>query len=254
VAISLSALLVFPMYFLRSFAYAGIAVVALACFGALIFLPALLAVIGRRIDRWTLFRRKPKEMGEGAWHRIATFVMRRPWPVAISVVAILLLLGSPFLGAEFGLPDDRVLPESASSRQVQDQIRGNFSSQEAAALSVVAVEAGPAGPVRDADVDRYAAELSDELKGQPSEAPGLLKQLQEGLGNVHDAHVLAVWLGNQAARAEARGQSDLATEARAQEAWFLQLTRDHHRELRDLQPVALVNRALDAMGQARPAA
>jgi len=160
VAISLSALLVFPMYFLRSFAYAGIAVVALACFGALIFLPALLAVIGRRIDRWTLFRRKPKEMGEGAWHRIATFVMRRPWPVAISVVAILLLLGSPFLGAEFGLPDDRVLPESASSRQVQDQIRANFSSQEAAALSVVAVEAGPAGPVRDADVDRYAAELS----------------------------------------------------------------------------------------------
>jgi RND superfamily putative drug exporter len=160
VAISLSALLVFPMYFLRSFAYAGIAVVALACFGALVFLPSLLAAIGPRVDRWTLLRRNPKEVGEGSWHRIATFVMRRPWPIAISVVAVLLLVGTPFLGADFGLPDDRVLPESASSRQVQDQIRANFTSQEAAALSVVAVDAGPAGPGREAAVDRYAAELS----------------------------------------------------------------------------------------------
>src|SRR5918996_1323137 len=160
VAISLSALLVFPMYFLRSFAYAGIAVVALACFGALVFLPSLLAAIGPRVDRWTLIRHRPKEVGQGSWHRIATFVMRRPWPIAISVVALLLLLGTPFLGARFGLPDDRVLPESASSRQVQDQIRANFSSQEAAAISVVAVDAGPAGPGRDAEVDRYAAALS----------------------------------------------------------------------------------------------
>jgi RND superfamily putative drug exporter len=160
VAISLSALLVFPMYFLRSFAYAGVAVVALACFGALVFLPSLLAVIGTRIDRLTLLRRRPKEAGTGMWHRIATFVMRRPWPIAISIVAFLLLLGTPFLGARFGLPDDRVLPESASSRQVQDQIRANFTSQEAAALSVVAVDAAPTEPALDAEIDGYAVELS----------------------------------------------------------------------------------------------
>jgi RND superfamily putative drug exporter len=160
VAISLSALLVFPMYFLRSFAYAGIAVVALACFGALVFLPSLLAAIGLRVDRWTLIHRRPKAIGDGAWHRIATFVMRRPWPIALAVVGVLLLLGTPFLGARFGLPDDRVLPESASSRQVQDQIRANFTSREASALSLVAVEAGTTGTARDADVDRYAAALS----------------------------------------------------------------------------------------------
>ncbi|MGH2636777.1 MAG: MMPL family transporter, partial [Actinomycetota bacterium] len=97
VAISLSALLVFPMFFLRSFAYAGIAVVALASVGALVFLPSLLAVIGPRIDRWRLFRRTPKEPGDGAWRRIATFVMRRPWPIAIAVVALLVVLGAPFL-------------------------------------------------------------------------------------------------------------------------------------------------------------
>src|ERR687891_2030702 len=160
VAISLAALLVFPMYFLRSFAYAGVAVVALASFGAVVFLPSLLAAIGPRVDRWTLIHRRPRAAGVGAWHRIATFVMRRPWPVAISVVAVLLLLGTPFLGAEFGLPDDRVLPQSASSRRVQDQIRASFSSEEASALSVVATEAGSDGARRDAQVDRYATALS----------------------------------------------------------------------------------------------
>ena len=86
--------------------------------------------------------------------------MRRPVPIALGVVAVLLVLGTPFLGARFGLPDDRVLPESATSRQVQDQIRRNFTSLEAAALSVLATEAGPASPDRDAALDRYAAALS----------------------------------------------------------------------------------------------
>jgi putative drug exporter of the RND superfamily len=131
VAASLAALLVFPQYFLKSFAYAGIAVVALSVVGALVFLPALLAALGPRIDKWMLWRRRPKEVGEGFWHRVAVFVMRRAVLIAVAVVALLLFLGAPFLGAEFGLPDDRVLPTSASSRKVQDDIRNNFSSREA---------------------------------------------------------------------------------------------------------------------------
>src|SRR5918992_549714 len=76
VAVSLLALLVFPLYFLRSFGYAGIAVVALAA------IPALLAVLGRRVDRFPLplLRRRAaaaREPGTGFWHRIATAVMRR---------------------------------------------------------------------------------------------------------------------------------------------------------------------------------
>ncbi|MGH2555084.1 MAG: MMPL family transporter, partial [Actinomycetota bacterium] len=160
VAISLAALLIFPLYFLRSFAYAGIAVVALALIGALVFLPALLATLGPRVDRLTLWRRRPKEVGEGMWHRIAIFVMRRPLPIAAGVIAVLLVLGTPFLGVHFGLPDDRVLPATASSRQVQQEIRTNFGSQEASALSVVAPDAGPAAAARDQDVDGYASALS----------------------------------------------------------------------------------------------
>ena len=162
VAVSLLALLVFPLYFLRSFGYAGIAVVALAAVGALVVLPALLAVLGRRVDRFRLpigRRATVREPGTGFWHRIATWVMRRPVPIALAVVAFLVLLGTPFLGVRFGLPDDRVLPPGAEGRQVADAIRGNFATDESSALSVVAPGTGdPRAHL--ADIDGYAAALS----------------------------------------------------------------------------------------------
>ena len=162
VAVSLLALLVFPLYFLRSFGYAGIAVVALAAVGALVVLPALLAVLGRRVDRFRLpigRRAAVRDPGTGFWHRIATWVMRRPVPIALAVVAFLVLLGTPFLGVRFGLPDDRVLPASAEGRQVADTIRDNFATDESSALSVVAPGIGdPRAHL--ADIDGYAAALS----------------------------------------------------------------------------------------------
>jgi RND superfamily putative drug exporter len=159
VAVSLAAMLVFPLSFLRSFAYAGVAVVALAAVGAVVVLPALLAVLGRRVDTWVLWHRPAKPEGTGFWHRVAMAVMRRPVVVSTVVVAVLLFLGAPFVRIAFGLPDDRVLPASASSRQVQDAIRTGFSSNEASALSVVATTAGDPA-TRTADIARYAAELS----------------------------------------------------------------------------------------------
>ncbi len=162
VAVALLALLVFPLYFLRSMGYAGIAVVALAASGALVVLPALLAVLGRRVDtlRLPLGRRRPAEPGQGGWHRIAAAVMRRrPLPIALAVVALLVTLGTPFLRVSFGLPDDRVLPASASSRQVADAVRTGFAGDSAGPLAVVATGIGSADR-RSADIDRYAASLS----------------------------------------------------------------------------------------------
>ncbi|MDQ3896680.1 MAG: MMPL family transporter, partial [Actinomycetota bacterium] len=159
VAVSLAAMMVFPLPFLRSFAYAGIAVVALAALGAVVVLPALLAVLGRRVDKWVLWHRPVKPEGTGFWHRVAVGVMRRPAPVAAAIILVLAVLGAPFLRIAFGLPDDRVLPASATSRQVQDAIRTGFSSNEAAALSVVAADA-PLTDGRAAQISRYAAELS----------------------------------------------------------------------------------------------
>jgi putative drug exporter of the RND superfamily len=159
VAASLCALLVFPLYFLRSFAYAGIPVVALAAAGAVVVLPAALATLGPRVDKWVLWHHQPKPVGEGGWHRVAMAVMRRPVAFGVGVVTILVVLGLPFLHVKFGLPDDRVLPTSATSRQVQDDIRHQFSSNESAPLEVVAPSA-PASPVRDAAVDQYSTQLS----------------------------------------------------------------------------------------------
>ena len=153
VAASLAALLVFPLYFLRSFAYAGIAVVAAAALGAIVVLPAVLAALGDNLERLRILRREPKLEGTGFWHTTATTVMRRPVIVALSVGALLVALGVPFAGVRFGLPDDRVLPTSASTRQAADVLRREFPSRDTAALSVVAPEAT-------GDLDSYAAALS----------------------------------------------------------------------------------------------
>ncbi|GAB3137867.1 MMPL family transporter [Microbispora hainanensis] len=150
VAASLSVLFAFPFPFLRSFAYAGIAVVVAAVAGATVALPAALALLGHRVARaapvWAARR--------GFWHGLALRVVRRPLAFGGAALAVVLLLGSPFLGIRFGLPDDRVLPSSAPVRQMYDQIRAGFSQEEADAVHVVAPEgsAAEAGP--------YAAALS----------------------------------------------------------------------------------------------
>ncbi|HEV2890936.1 MAG TPA: MMPL family transporter [Frankiaceae bacterium] len=158
VAASLGALLVFPLAFLRSFAYAGIAVVALAAVGAVLVLPALLALLGPRVDKLVLWRHKVTPVGEGMWHRVAVTVMRRPWPVALGVVALLVVLGLPFTGIRLGLPDDRVLPKDAPSREVSEILRRDYASREAQAASVVALGVRPAE--RKADIESYAKTLS----------------------------------------------------------------------------------------------
>src|ERR671919_2112110 len=159
-AAALCAMLIFPMAFLRSMAYAGIGVAMLAGLFAVVVLPAILVLLGRRVNALTLWRRSVTPPEEGFWHRVATVVMRRPIPIATVVVALLLVLGAPFLGLRLASPDDRVLPESADVRQVHDVIREEFSSEEAGALSVVAPDVPNAVPGLRNQVDDYAASLA----------------------------------------------------------------------------------------------
>jgi RND superfamily putative drug exporter len=159
VAASLCALLVFPLAFLRSFAYAGVAVAFLAGLFSVVVLPAILAALGTRVDKLTIFKRSVEAHDEGFWHRMALFVMRRPVIVATSAIAVLLFLGAPFLHLNLSLPDDRVLPESAPSRQVSDVLRAEFGSKEAGASSVVAEGIGDP-TTRATEIDAYAAALA----------------------------------------------------------------------------------------------
>ena len=158
VAVSLSALLIFPLYFLRSFAYAGIGVLLVAMVTSVVVLPAVLAVVGHRIDAWQVVRRSPAAVGEGAWHRIAVGVMRRPVAVATAGIIVLLAAGLPFLGVEFGVPDDRVLPADDDARRVADTLRDDFASADADAFAVVAVGLDDAGGAE--AVAEYAAAIS----------------------------------------------------------------------------------------------
>src|SRR5437763_850050 len=93
VALSLAALLVFPLFFLRSFGYAGIAVVVIAALGALLVLPALLSVLGPRIDKGQIFARKPADSTHGFWHTTALEVISRPLVAGRAVIAVLVVLG-----------------------------------------------------------------------------------------------------------------------------------------------------------------
>ena len=119
VAAALATLLVFPLYFLSSFGYAGVGVVVIAAVTALVITPAALAVIGHRIDKGKLpFAGTARGSESPFWGRLATTVFRRPLLTAVPVLGVLLLAAAPLLGITFALPDESVLPTSSASRQV----------------------------------------------------------------------------------------------------------------------------------------
>jgi RND superfamily putative drug exporter len=179
VALSMIAMVLFPMYFLKSFAYAGIAVVGLAALAAIVIAPAAIVLLGDRLDAFDVrrFARRilgrpepgPKAVNQTFWYRMTKRVMRRSIPIGITLVAVLLLLGAPFLGIKWGFPDDRVLPQSASARQVGDDLRTDFAADSATAVTVVIPDATGLTP---ADLDRYAGALSAVRDVTSVSAPG----------------------------------------------------------------------------------
>jgi putative drug exporter of the RND superfamily len=164
VMISLLALLIFPFAYVRSFAYAGVAVVGLAAVAAVVVLPAVLAVLGPRVEQGRLFKRRVTSDDDGGfWQRQAERVMRHPWPYLLGVTGVLLVLAVPFLHIQLGQIDDRVVPpDVASSRAAVDQIRANFSSRENAALRLYLPGVDPTTDV--AAIDEFAKKLR-ELPG-----------------------------------------------------------------------------------------
>ncbi len=179
VALSMVAMVLFPMYFLKSFAYAGIAVVSFAAVAAIVVAPAAIVLLGDRLDALDtrrLFRRllgRPeparKPVEQMFWYRSTKFVMRRSIPIAIAIVTLLLLLGAPFLGIKWGFPDDRVLPQSASAREVGDDLRDDFAVDSATNVTVVLPDAAGVAP---AELDDYAAALSKVVDVSSVSAPG----------------------------------------------------------------------------------
>src|SRR4029077_6021450 len=114
-------------------------VALVACGVSLIVLPAVLKLLGPRVNAlaprsW----QRPLEVGDGFWYRLSHFVIRRPLPVAIAGAALLLLLGLPFAGIKFTSVDASVLPTSTSSRQVADILSKDFPDSSKSTVYVIA--------------------------------------------------------------------------------------------------------------------
>ena len=173
VAIGLSGMLFFEGTFLSSLGLAGAIVVAVAVLYAMTFLPALLAILGPRVNAWGIPRIGPfggpsgQDSTEiGFWHRLATAVMRRPLLVLIPTVAFVLIAGSPFLQFRLANADTTTLPPQAEARRGYDALVADFPGQEQSTISVVAFF--PGGDPQSAEHSAYVRLISDVYSRLPN--------------------------------------------------------------------------------------
>ncbi|MET0340467.1 MAG: MMPL family transporter, partial [Polyangiales bacterium] len=125
VAVSLLAMTAFRLMLLRSVAIAGSLVVLMSLLGTLVFLPALLAALGPRIEWLRIGRKKGAHEVSRFWHRVATAVMKAPGTVTIAVTAFLVVLGLPFLHIKPSVSGASVLPEEAEARLVAELLESD---------------------------------------------------------------------------------------------------------------------------------
>jgi uncharacterized membrane protein YdfJ with MMPL/SSD domain len=164
IAAAVASLAIFPQRFLYSMGIAGALVALLAASLALVVLPALLTVLGPRVNAlapaWLAraAERDTRPDEHGAWYRLSRFVMRRPAPIAIATVTLLIALGIPFAGITFTQADASVLPASASARQVNDILYREFPPNRTSPINVVL--GAPAG-------SRQAGALAARIRTLP---------------------------------------------------------------------------------------
>lgn len=156
VAVSLSGLLLFDQNFLVSMGYGGIATVFVCMLGALTVLPALLAVLGPRVNALPVRRRRrgAESRFDGWWERVARSVMRRPVIYVVATVALLLALGAPFLRINWGGVDAKVLPDGTEARVVSETLETGFARN-----STSPIEAVVTGTSDQAAIQAYGARL-----------------------------------------------------------------------------------------------
>jgi putative drug exporter of the RND superfamily len=144
VLLGLLGLVLFEFMILRSVGIAGAVVVALAVAAALTLLPALLATVGTQLDALRVRRITARRQSDGAWARLARRVMRRPVAVLVPTLAVLLLLGAPFLHVRFNAPDATILPATVPSRASFDLLVDAFGEGAFVPLQIAIRTPGPA--------------------------------------------------------------------------------------------------------------
>jgi trehalose monomycolate/heme transporter len=168
VAIVLASLMLFPETILRSIGYGGVATVLVDMIAALTVLPALLAVLGPKVNSLRIRRsvQRPPAAASGGWHRLAHGVMRRPVLYAVPIVLLLLGLGSPFLHVVWGGVDATALPASAAPRIVTQALNADFPGNPTAPIEAIVQFRGPvsSSAARAAGIASYTSRL-DHVPG-----------------------------------------------------------------------------------------
>ena len=166
VAVALASLMLFPETFLRSMGYGGVATVVVDMLAALTVMPALLAVLGHRVNALRIRRLVGASGGQqsgetGAWYRIGRSVMRRPVAYVVVIVVALLALGSPFRHITWGGTDARALPASAAPHIVQDALTRDFPANSTTPIEAIVSFGAPAtGPVQQAALAGYLSRVA----------------------------------------------------------------------------------------------
>ena len=149
---------------LGSIGLCGTLVVSFAVLYSLTFLPALLAVLGSRVDAWPVFRPARTRPARGFWRRLTVVVMAHPWKVLLPVVTVLVLLGAPFTRIRLGATDVGMLPPGAEARRGEEIVRNEFPGQETNRIAVV-LDYGDRSPLMAPQIERlydYSRRLARE--------------------------------------------------------------------------------------------
>ena len=155
VFVTMASLLFFPLNFLKSFGYAGIAVISLAVVGAVIALPALLAILGEKVDKGVVRRSAITPKEDGRWAHTARTVMRRPIPVVIASLTVLGIMALPVVNIAFAQIDSRVLPASDRAAISSQIIESRFDGLLGSPIEVVV----PDGVGREAEISSFLNEV-----------------------------------------------------------------------------------------------
>ena len=156
IVITLAALVLFPQMFLKSFGYAGVTVVILAVLGALVALPALLAILGNRIDKLVVRKSSITPKEDGRWAQTARFVMRRPIAVVMLSLIILTVLAAPVKNMVFSQVDSQVLPASNPAANASRIISERFPGQEGNPIEIIV----PNGATMGTQINQYTTEIA----------------------------------------------------------------------------------------------
>jgi RND superfamily putative drug exporter len=174
VAIGLSGLLLFRPMALRSFGIGGSLVVASSVFFALTFLPAVLGMLGTRVNALSLAslvdairRRLGRAAGTEAsparrsrWAAVAHQVMARPFAFLIPTLIFLLVAGTPFLHLSQGIPNASTLPPGLESRDAAVSLANDFKAGETTPITILAsVEGDPTSAANIGRIDKLVAAI-----------------------------------------------------------------------------------------------